>query len=104
MVAASMSPVAFAESTRAQLHVRVVDDRNVTLADTSVTIYTLDGNPGVTVKTDAEGVATFASVAPGMTQIVARSAHFAPFIDKTTLRPGDNTQTVKLHLASDESE
>jgi hypothetical protein len=103
MVAAAMSPVAFA-SGPAQLHVQVLDDRHAPLAGASVTAYTLDGNPGVTVTADENGVATFESVAAGMTQIVARSAPFAPSIDKATLKAGDNTRIVSLHLESDESE
>jgi hypothetical protein len=104
MVAAAMSPVAFAASGPAQLHVRVLDDRHGPLAAATVTIYTLDGKPGVTVTADDNGVATFESVATGMTQIVARSAHFVPSIGKMTLQAGDNTQVVRLHLDSDESE
>ena len=70
----------------------------------TVTIYTLDGNPGVTVQADAQGVATFESVAPGLTQVVTRAGGFGASIRKMTLRAGDNAGTVTLHRASSDSE
>ena len=105
MAVATMSCAVLAEPARAaQFQVQVVDGRNASLPGASVTIYTLDGNPGVTVSADAKGVARFESVAPGMTQIVVRSDQFAASIDKVTLEAGDNIRTVRLHLVSDESE
>ena len=101
---ATMSSAVFAGPSRAQLHVQVVSDRNAALPGATVTIYTLDGNPGVSAKADAQGVARFESVAPGLTQVVAVSEHFTSSIDKVTLRAGDNASTVTLHLASVESE
>ena len=101
---ATMSSAVFAGPSRAQLQVQVMSDRNVSLPGATVTIYTLDGNPGVSAKADAQGVVTFDAVTPGLTQVVAVSEHFATSIDKVTLRAGDNTQMVKLHLASLESE
>ena len=99
-----MSSAVFAGPSQAQLHVQVVSDRNASLAGATVTIYTLDGKPGVSAKADAQGVATFESVAPGLTQVVAVSEHYATAIDKVTLPAGDDTSTVTLHLASVESE
>ena len=99
-----MSSAVFAEPARAQLHVQVVSERNASLAGATVTIYTLDGNPGVSAKADAQGVATFETVTPGLTQIVVSSERFASSIDKVTLRAGDNASTVTLHAASTESE
>jgi hypothetical protein len=105
IAAATMTAAVSAEPARsAQFHVQVVDDRNASLPGATVTIYTLDGNPGVSVKADAQGTATFESVAPGMTQVVVRSERFASSIDKVTLQSGDNARTVTLHLASAESE
>ena len=105
MAVATMSSAVLAEPARAaQFQVKVVDGRNAPLPGTSVTIYTLDGNPGVTATANAQGVARFESVAPGMTQVVVRSDRFASSIDKVTLEAGDNTKTVRLHLDSDESE
>ena len=104
MAAATMSAAAFAEPARAQFHVQIVGDRNASLPGATVTIYTLDGNPGVTATADAHGVARFESIAPGMTQVVARSVRFAPSIDKVTLEAGENTRTIRLQLISDESE
>jgi hypothetical protein len=94
---------AFAEAARtAQLHLRVVDSRNTTLPGATVTIYTLDGNPGVTVTADADGLASFHEVSTGLTQVVTKSPSFATSIDKMTLHTGDNTQTIALQL--DETE
>lgn len=81
----------------AQLRLLVVNQQNVALPHATVTIYTLDGKPGVTVKADDKGVAVFPAVSAGMTQIVAKSSGFSPFIDKTIVQPGVNTQTVTLH-------
>ena len=63
----------------------------------TVTIYTLDGNPGITLTADERGVAFFPALPAGMAQIHARFAGFAPYIEKTTLQDGDNAQTVTLH-------
>jgi hypothetical protein len=106
MVAALMSPVAFAApaAVPAELKVQVINDRHAELPGASVTIYTLDGKPGVTVLADDHGVATFETVSEGMTQIVARSAHFGQAVTKVTVQPGDNAQLVMLHLVTDESE
>ena len=105
MAVATMSSAVLAEPARAaQFQVQVVDGRNTSLAGASVTIYTLDGNPGVTATADAKGVARFESVSPGLAQVVVRSDRFAPSLDKVTLVAGDNTRTVRLHLDSDESE
>ena len=105
MAVATMSASVLAEPARAaQFQVKVVDGRNTSLPGASVTIYTLDGNPGVTATADAQGVARFESVAPGMTQVVVRSDRFAASIDKVTLDAGDNTRIVRLHLDSSESE
>ena len=104
IAAATMTSAVFAGPSRAQLHVQVVSDRNAALPGATVTIYTLDGNPGVSARTDAQGVATFESVAPGLTQVVAVSENFAASIDKVTLRAGDNASTVTMHLGSVESE
>jgi len=105
LAAVTMSSTVSAEPARAaQFHVQVVDGRNVALPGATVTIYTLDGNPGVTATADAKGVVRFESIAPGMTQVVARSDQFAPSIDKVTLEAGDNTRTVTLHVISGDSE
>jgi hypothetical protein len=104
IAASTMSAALFAESSPAQLQVQVVSDRNAPMPGATVTIYTLDGNPGVTVKADAQGVATFEAVTPGLTQVVTRSEGFAASIGKMTLRAGDNARTVMLHHASSESE
>ena len=105
IVAASLFQVpAFAEPAQhAQLRLRVVSDRNVALAGAAVTIYTLDGNPGVTVTADADGVATFPTVAVGMTQVVAKASSSAPSIDKMTLQAGENARTLTLHQTQSES-
>jgi hypothetical protein len=101
---ATMSSAVFAGPSRAQLQVQVMSDRQVSLPGATVTIYTLDGNPGVSAKADAQGVATFESVAPGLTQVVAVSGQYSTSVDKVTLSAGANARTVTLHLASVESE
>ena len=68
------------------------------LSSATVTVYTLDGNPGVTAKTDAEGKVVFAKLGPGMAQVVARAAGYEAYIEKTTLQTGENVQTLKLHI------
>ena len=105
IVAASLFQVpAFAEpAQRAELRLRVVNDRNVALAGAAVTIYTLDGNPGVTVTADADGVATFPAVSVGLTQVVAKASSFTPYIDKMTLQAGENARTLTLHSTQSES-
>lgn len=81
----------------AQLRLLVVDQTNTAVPAATVTIYTLDGNPGVTVTADEKGVAVFPVLPIGMAQIHARFPGFAPYIEKTTLQRGDNQQTVTLH-------
>jgi hypothetical protein len=85
--------------SRARLQLRVVDQTNAVLPHATVTIYTLDGNPGVTATADEKGMVVFPTVATGMTQIVAKFPGFSPSADRTTLKAGSNVQTVKLHLA-----
>jgi len=84
---------------RAKLQLRVVDQTNAVLPHASVTIFTLDGKPGVTATADDKGVVVFPTVAPGMTQIVAKFPGFATMVNKATLKPGDNAQTLMLRLA-----
>ena len=84
-------------SPSSQLQLLVVDQASVPLPNTMVTVYTLDGTPGVTAKTDAAGKVVFAKVGSGMAQVVARAAGFVPYIAKTTLEPCENVQTVKLY-------
>jgi hypothetical protein len=83
----------------AQLRLLVVNQQNAALPHATVTVYTLDGQPGVTLTTDDNGVVLFPSVSTGMAQIVARSSGFSAYIDKTTVHTGVNTQTVMLRLA-----
>jgi hypothetical protein len=80
-----------------QLQLRVVDQANLPLSSATVTVYTLDGNPGVTAKTNADGKVVFSKLGSGMAQVVARAKGYSAFIEKTTLQAGENVQTVKLH-------
>ena len=90
----------FAEATApAQLRLIVVNQQNAALPHAKVTIYTLDGKPGVTVTADEKGVALFPAVSAGLTEIVAKSFGFSAYIDKTIVQPGTNTRTVMLHVA-----
>ena len=92
-------PASAHTDTRAKLQVRIVDQTNAVLSHATVTLFTLDGNPGVTLTSDEKGIVLFPSVASGLTQIVVKYPGFSPAIDKATLKAGDNTQTVMLHLA-----
>jgi hypothetical protein len=66
-----------------------------------VTVFTLDGNPGVTATADRNGVVVFETLPAGLTQIYARTTGYAPFIEKTTLRRGKNAQTVSLQAVAE---
>ena len=99
MASLAQVPMLADAHSHAQLRLLVVDQNNAALPHATVTIYTLDGNPGVTVTADEKGVATFSPVAVGVAEIVAKSKGFSPYIDKTTLKPGENTQTVTLRAA-----
>ena len=90
-------PASARPSASSQLYLLVVDQASAPLPNTTVTVYTLDGNPGVTAKTDAAGKVVFPKLGSGMAQVVARAAGFVPHIEKTTLETGDNVQTVKLY-------
>lgn len=92
-------PASAHSSDKAQLSVRVVDQTKAVLPAATVTVYTLDGKPGTTVTADAKGIATFSTVATGLTQLVVKSQGFAPRVEKLTLVPGENAQTVTLQLA-----
>lgn len=84
---------------RAQLRLVVVDQTRAVVPAATVTIFTLDGNPGITVTADEKGVATFPTLPVGMAEVVARFPGFTPYIEKTTLKTGANAQTVTLRLA-----
>jgi hypothetical protein len=71
-----MLPASALAESRAKLRLVVVDQANNPLPGASVTVYTLDGNPGVTVVADGKGVARFSAVASGLAQIVVRSNGF----------------------------
>ena len=92
-----------AQSPRAHLRLLVVDRTNAPLPNAAVTIYTLDGRPGVTVIADESGTVVLPNVTPGMTQIVAKSLGYSTTIEKATLHAGDNTQTVTLQAKARES-
>jgi hypothetical protein len=92
-------PTASAETSPATLRLVVVDQTNAVLPHATVSIYTLDGNPGVRATADEHGVVYLPVVSAGLTQIVASYPGFAPSLKKATLRSGDNRGTVKLHLA-----
>jgi hypothetical protein len=98
LTASLLQGPAFAQAKApAQLRLLVVDQTDAAVPGATVTIYTLDGNPGITVTADERGVALFPALPAGMAQIHARFAGLAPYIEKTTLQDGDNAQTVTLH-------
>jgi hypothetical protein len=83
--------------TRAHLRLLVVDQANAALPAATVTLFTMDGNPGVTATADEYGVAVFPDLPVGVAQIYARLTGYGPYIEGTTLRGGSNAQTVTLH-------
>ena len=94
-------PVPAHAESRAQLQLLVVNQANAAVSGATVTIFTLDGNPAMTVTTNKDGVATVRDLPTGMAEIYARSGGLIPYIEKTTLRSGVNTQTVRLLSATD---
>lgn len=93
-------PVATADPlSRATLRLLVVDETNAVLPNATVTVYTLDGNPGVRTTANEYGVVYLPDVAPGLTQIVASYPGFSPAMEKATLKAGRNAQVVKLQVA-----
>ena len=96
------APATAQTETRAQLRLLVVDRANVPLPSATVTLFTLDGNPGVTVTADEKGVALFPATAVGLAEIVARHPGHSPYIEKATLKAGSNAETVTLHPVVDE--
>jgi Carboxypeptidase regulatory-like domain len=88
-----------ARSSAAELRLRVVDQTGAVLPQATVTIYTLDGNPGITVTADEHGVASFRALPSGLSEIVARFPGFTPYIEGAKLKPGKNQATVALRLA-----
>lgn len=95
----TQAPVSAEKPAGARLTLRVVDQTRAVLPSASVTIYTLDGNPAKTVTADANGVAVFTTLTPGVAQVHAKFPGFAPYIEGTTVRPGKNELTVTLKLA-----
>jgi len=94
---AQQVPASAHANTSCQLQLLVVDQANVPVPNATVTVYTLDGNPGVTAKADANGKVVFPKLGSGMAQVVARASGYESYIAKTTLETGQNAQTVKLH-------
>ena len=85
--------------SKAQLHLRVVDQTGAVLPLTRVTIYTLDGNPAITVSADEKGVASLPKLPSGLAEIFATFPGFSPYIEAIRLRPGKNAITATLRLA-----
>ena len=99
LVAPVCLPTASAETPQATLRLVVVDQTNAVLPHATVSIYTLDGQPGVRATADEHGIVYLPSMAAGLTQIVASYPGFSPSLAKATLKAGDNLETVKLRLA-----
>ena len=90
------TPVLAKAAPRAQLRLVVVDQNQDVVRNATVTVFTLDGNLGVTATADEKGVVVFPDLPAGMAQIYARTPGHAPFIEKATLRRGENAQTATL--------
>ena len=84
---------------RTQLRLLVLDRTQAALPGATVTVFTLDGNPGLTVTADDKGVATFPVLPAGLAQVYVRFPGFTSYAEKTTLKGGANKQTVVLELA-----
>jgi len=82
---------------RARLRLVVVDQDKAVLPNATVTVFTIDGNLPTTVTADEKGVAVFPDLPVGLAEVYARTAGHAPFIEKTTLKRGENAQTATLH-------
>jgi hypothetical protein len=87
---------------RARLHLNVVDGANAPLPNATVTVYTMHG-PRVAT-TDQTGVVVFADVPAEMTQWWAQMPGHLSSADATRLKPGKNTQTVTLQMATPAAE
>jgi hypothetical protein len=99
LTASLLQAPAFAQAdTRSQLRLRLVDEAHAALPAATVTIFTMDGNLGVTATADEKGVAVFPDLPVGVAQIYARVSGYTPYIEGTTLRRGENAQTVTLRL------
>ena len=99
LVAPMTASTASAETPQATLRLLVVDQTNAVLPHATVSIYTLDGNPGILATADEHGIVYVPAVATGMAQIVASYPGFSPSLAKATLKAGENAETVKLRLA-----
>jgi len=94
-------PASAQADRRAQLQLLVVNQANAVVSGATVTIFTLDGNPAITVTTNRDGVATVRDLPTGMAEVYARYGSLVPYIEKTTLQPGGNAQTVRLLSGTD---
>ena len=100
LTATLFSGSAFAQTdSRAQLQLRDDDQTNAAVPAATVTIYTLDGKPGQTVKTNEQGIAVFPALPAGMAQIRAQYPGFSPYAEKAALRKGENIRTLTLTIA-----
>jgi hypothetical protein len=98
LVAALFQVPTFAQTdARARLRLVVVNQDNAVLPNATVTVYTVDGNLPTTVTSDEKGVAVFPDLPFGLAQVYAKTSGYAPFIDKTTLKRGENAKTATLH-------
>jgi hypothetical protein len=105
LLTASLLPVSASAQAGAPARLRllVVDQANIAVPAATVTIFTLDGNPAVTVTADEKGVAQFPSLPTGLAEIYARVPGLSPYIEKATLQRGENVLTVTLHPRNSES-
>ena len=100
-VSALHTPALAQNERRAQLRLTIVDDTNAPLPNAIVTVYTIQG-PRV-VNSDEKGVVVVADLPAEMTQWFAKTPGHVSSADATSLKAGENTQTVTLHSAKSES-
>jgi hypothetical protein len=84
---------------RAQLRLLVLDRTQAPLPGATVTVFTVDGNPGTTVTADDKGIAQFPVLPAGLVQVYVRFPGFTSYAEKATLKGGANKETVVLELA-----
>ena len=90
--------------TRAQLRLSVVDETLRAVPGATVTIFTLDGNPGISVTADQKGVALFPDLPVGLAEVYARSTGYGPYIEAMRLRSGENAERATLIVKPDEAD
>ena len=101
-LSALQTPALAQNDGRAQLRLTIVDETNAPLPNATVTVFTMYGPR--TVNTNENGVVVFANLpAEVTTQWWARTAGNLSGAEATSLKPGENKQTMTLHASKPDS-